>query len=405
MNTASALTIPATDETQVQVGAVRIVDLAKAFNAAVAVDCISAEIPAGSYCCILGPSGCGKTTTLRMIAGHETVSGGQVYIDDRESTHLTPAQRATSLMFQSYALFPHLNVADNVGFGMRIQGVGKHERRARSAELLQIVEMEAFADRFPQQLSGGQQQRVALARALATKPAVLALDEPLSALDPFLRVRVRGELKALQRRLGITFLHVTHSQEEALALADCIMVMDKGRIEQFGTPEEVFHQPSSLFVARFMGAHNELPVRACASDDAHEGASNDAALKLKLFDGSSITLPDVSALPGETGALLTPIEVCRFEADSQSPIQPSASQARIPVRVVSLEYGGTGLVLRCRPSGHQVQASSELLVIHMPLSEIGPTPPEMGMEGTMTWPIISSFLRENWADQPPEPLM
>ena len=233
----------------------------KRYGATVAVDAIDLKIPGGSYCCLLGPSGCGKTTTLRMLAGHEVPSAGDILIGKQNVTRLPPAQRGTALMFQNYALFPHLSCADNVAFSLHMKGVSKVERRAKAIEYLSLVHMQDYAERVPAQLSGGQQQRVALARALVTKPEVLLLDEPLSALDPFLRVRMREELKRLQTELGISFVHVTHSQEEAMALADLVVVMNGGRIEQAGPPREVFDAPATEFVARFMGDHNVLGGR------------------------------------------------------------------------------------------------------------------------------------------------
>src|SRR6185295_4893226 len=195
--------------------ALELVQLTKKYGAVAAVDSINLKIPAGSYCCLLGPSGCGKTTTLRLIAGHEEASEGDVILGSENITHLPPAARGTAMMFQSYALFPHLDCTDNVAFSLKMRGVAKEARRARAIELLKRVQMEPYAGRLPAQLSGGQQQRVALARALITDPQVLLLDEPLSALDPFLRIKMREELKALQTRLGISFIHVTHSQDEA----------------------------------------------------------------------------------------------------------------------------------------------------------------------------------------------
>src|SRR5690348_14224364 len=239
---------------------IELVALTKRYGAAVAVDAINLKIPAGSYCCLLGPSGCGKTTTLRMIAGHEEASEGDVILGADNITRLPPAARGTAVMFQSYALFPHLDCIDNVAFSLKMRGVDKDTRRGRAMELLQRVQMEPFAQRLPAQLSGGQQQRVALARALITDPQVLLLDEPLSALDPFLRIRMREELKSLQTRLGISFIHVTHSQDEAMALADLVVVMNGGRIEQAAPPREVFNRPASAFVARFIGGHNVLPA-------------------------------------------------------------------------------------------------------------------------------------------------
>ncbi len=239
-----------------------IASVTKRYGATVAVDSISLKIPAGTYCCLLGPSGCGKTSTLRMIAGHESVSDGDIALGNVIVSDLPPAKRGTAMMFQSYALFPHLDLVDNVAFSLRMKGVGKEERRAKALEMLALMQMEPYASRRPAQLSGGQQQRVALARALITDPEALLLDEPLSALDPFLKVRMRAELKKLQTQLGITFVHVTHSQEEAMALADLIVVMNEGRIEQAASPREVFARPATAFVARFMGDHNVVSGRA-----------------------------------------------------------------------------------------------------------------------------------------------
>jgi putative spermidine/putrescine transport system ATP-binding protein len=242
----------------------RLTGLTKRYGVTTAVDSIDLAIPSGSYCCLLGPSGCGKTSTLRMIAGHERVSAGEVLLGGKYVTHSSAAERGTAMMFQSYALFPHLNVLDNVAFSWKIRGKPVAERHARARELLELVSMTAYEKRLPAELSGGQQQRVALARALMTEPRVLLLDEPLSALDPFLRIQMRAELKRWQQELGFTFVHVTHSQEEAMALADQVVVMNQGRIEQSGSAREIFNAPRSEFVARFIGAHNIVATPAGA---------------------------------------------------------------------------------------------------------------------------------------------
>ncbi|QND59873.1 ABC transporter ATP-binding protein [Mesorhizobium huakuii] len=244
-----------------------IVSVSKIYGTTTAVEDISLKIPAGTYCCLLGPSGCGKTSTLRMIAGHESISSGDVRLGNTVVTDLPPAKRGTAMMFQSYALFPHLDLIDNVAFSLKMKGVDKGERRAKALDMLKLMQMEAYATRRPAQLSGGQQQRVALARALITDPEALLLDEPLSALDPFLKIRMRAELKKLQTSLGITFVHVTHSQEEAMALADLIVVMNDGRIEQAAPPRHVFERPATAFVARFMGDHNVISGRVTGSQD------------------------------------------------------------------------------------------------------------------------------------------
>jgi putative spermidine/putrescine transport system ATP-binding protein len=238
--------------------ALELVAVTKRYDTTLAVDTVNLKIPAGTYCCLLGPSGCGKTSTLRMIAGHEAVSEGDIILGPQNVTDLEPAKRGTAMMFQSYALFPHLTVLDNVAFALKMRGVDRTIRHKRAGELLELVAMSPYAGRLPAQLSGGQQQRVALARALITEPQILLLDEPLSALDPFLRVRMRGELKRLQRELGISFIQVTHGQEEAMALADHIVVMNQGKIEQQGSARDIFHHPQTEFVARFIGGHNVL---------------------------------------------------------------------------------------------------------------------------------------------------
>jgi putative spermidine/putrescine transport system ATP-binding protein len=236
-----------------------LIHLTKRYGETVAVDRIDLSIAAGSYCCLLGPSGCGKTSTLRMIAGHESASDGDILLGARHITHLPAAERGTAMMFQSYALFPHLSALDNVAFSLKMRGVAKELRQKKAADLLDRVSLGSLAHRKPAELSGGQQQRVALARALITEPKVLLLDEPLSALDPFLRIKMRAELKAWQKALSMTFVHVTHSQEEAMALADQVVVMNLGRIEQDASPHQLFNAPRSEFVARFIGGHNVIP--------------------------------------------------------------------------------------------------------------------------------------------------
>ena len=271
-----------------------------------AVDGISLTIPAGSYCCLLGPSGCGKSTTLRMIAGHETVSAGDVLLGDRNITNLPAAMRGTAMMFQSFALFPHLSAIDNVAFSLKMKGVEKSQRVSQAQSLLERVAMGAYARRKPAELSGGQQQRIALARALITQPRALLLDEPLSALDPFLRVQMRAELRRWHDELGLTFVHVTHSQEEAMALADMIVVMDHGRIEQVGSPHEVFNKPATEFIARFMGGHNVLSTArgkvAVRSDHLRLGQP---PLGQQLLDQQS---PTVTTLNDSALAKITDIE-------------------------------------------------------------------------------------------------
>jgi putative spermidine/putrescine transport system ATP-binding protein len=264
-----------------------LVGATKRYGTVVAVDAIDLRIGAGTYCCLLGPSGCGKTSTLRMIAGHETVTAGAVVFGGHEITDLPPARRGTAMMFQNYALFPHLTALDNVAFALKMRGVGRTARHAHAREVLSLVAMSAYGDRRPAELSGGQQQRVALARALVTEPKILLLDEPLSALDPFLRVRMRAELRRLQRELGITFIHVTHSQEEAMALADLVVVMNEGRIEQQGSPRDVFNRPRTEFVARFIGGHNVLTANGARL------AVRADRLRLRPLNGQTAAAPAI----------------------------------------------------------------------------------------------------------------
>jgi len=297
-----------------------LVKLTKLYGAATAVAGIDLAIPAGSYCCLLGPSGCGKTTTLRMIAGHETASDGDILLGAANITDLAPARRGTAMMFQSYALFPHLNVRDNVAFALKMRGVDRLTRHSRANALLDLVAMAEYADRLPGQLSGGQQQRVALARALITEPQILLLDEPLSALDPFLRIRMRAELRRLQRQLGISFIHVTHSQDEAMALADLVVVMQGGRIEQAGAPRTVFNTPRNEFVARFIGGHNVIRIdgRAIAvrSDQLRIGTSGLPATISEIeYQGSIV---QVSLTAGDGTELVASMTDAAFDGAPQT---------------------------------------------------------------------------------------
>ncbi|WP_298814353.1 ABC transporter ATP-binding protein [uncultured Roseibium sp.] len=293
-----------------------LVAATKQYGETVAVDALDHKFVAGSYSCLLGPSGCGKSSTLRMIAGHESVSSGDILLAGANITDLPPARRGTAMMFQNYALFPHLSVIDNVAFSQKMKGVDKPVRLKKARELLELVDMDAYAERLPSQLSGGQQQRVALARALITEPTVLLLDEPLSALDPFLRIRMRLELKRLQRELNISFIHVTHSQDEALALADDIIVMNGGKIEQAGPPQVVFNTPATEFVARFIGGHNVLkqqgkPIalradRLLVNKSAEsESTLLSAFVKDVEYLGSSVNLALDAGGAGELTAALT----------------------------------------------------------------------------------------------------
>jgi putative spermidine/putrescine transport system ATP-binding protein len=281
---------------KVQNGAIELAAVTKIFSpgALPAVAELDLRVDHGAYCCLLGPSGCGKTTILRMIAGHEIPTSGDILIGGRNVTNLPPAERGTAMMFQSYALFPHRSVIDNVAFALKIRGIGKDERHSTARELLEKVRLEAFANRLPSELSGGQQQRVALARALITNPRVLLLDEPLSALDEFLRLRMRGELRRIQRELGITFVHVTHTQLEATAVADVVVVMEQGRIEQSASPRDIFLRPRNAYVARFIGGQNVLSGAVERSADGRVIAETGTGARIE------VPLASRDFRPGET---------------------------------------------------------------------------------------------------------
>jgi spermidine/putrescine transport system ATP-binding protein len=257
-----------------QASDVRLEGVTKRFDDVVAVDDISLTVEPGQFFALLGPSGCGKTTTLRMIGGFEEPTAGAIYLGDRDVVGLPPYKRDVNTVFQSYALFPHLSIFENVAFGMRRQRIRGDTLSGRVREILKLVDLHGMESRKPRQLSGGQQQRVALARALVNKPRVLLLDEPLGALDLKLRRQMQLELKAIQRDLGVTFIHVTHDQEEAMTMADTIAVMNGGRVEQLGPPSELYERPKTAFVAGFLGVSNLLPGTASGSSTiALEGGS------------------------------------------------------------------------------------------------------------------------------------
>ena len=242
-------------------GFLDIENVQKSFATHTVVKNFNLSVARGEFVSFLGPSGCGKTTTLRIVAGFEVPTVGTVSIDGRDVTHLKPNQRQVGMVFQSYALFPNLTVAENVAFGLKVARRPKEEMRSRVADMLAIIKLPQLGERYPYQLSGGQQQRVALARALAVRPEVLLLDEPLSALDAKIRVSLREEIRSLQRELGITTVYVTHDQEEALSMSDRIAVMNDGRVEQIGTPFEIYNRPRTRFVASFVGTLNMLEGR------------------------------------------------------------------------------------------------------------------------------------------------
>jgi spermidine/putrescine transport system ATP-binding protein len=276
----------------------------KRFGAFTAVDEVDLRVAAGEFITLLGPSGCGKTTLLRMLSGFETPDAGAIHINGIDVTALPPHRRDVNQVFQSYALFPHLTVRDNIAFGLRMQKVADAEITRRVAEVVELVALGGFEARLPHQLSGGQRQRVALARAIVPRPAVLLLDEPLSALDAKLRRQMQTELKRLQKHLGMTFVFVTHDQEEALVLSDRIAVFHRGRLEQLGSASEIYHRPRSAFVADFVGEANLL---------AAELLGNEAGrARVRLDGGLEITVPSAAWPAGAASAVLSvrPEKVC-----------------------------------------------------------------------------------------------
>lgn len=313
----------------------------KKYGSVTAVESLTLDITSGSYCCLLGPSGCGKTTALRMIAGHEEVTSGDIFIGDRRVNDIAAAKRNTSMMFQSYALFPHKTIWENVEFGLKMQKVPESDRRTRVGEMLELVGLSHLAERKPSMLSGGQQQRIALARALITRPQVLMLDEPLSALDENLRVRMRTELLKIQKQFGMTFIQVTHHVEEAFALSDRIVVMNQGRIDQVATPIELFNTPASEFVAKFMGDNNIFTgiVLNCVPDT--EGN----LIQLQVEGIGSLFCRGYAVPLGTMAACSVRPDLMQLEPHSSTPSAKAAPRAnQMSARITAVEL--TGYVTR-----------------------------------------------------------
>ena len=321
-------------------GEVTLVALTKRFEDVIAVDNVDLHVPRGEFFSLLGPSGCGKTTTLRMVAGFETPTAGQILLDGVDVADRPPYKRDINTVFQSYALFPHLRVFDNVAFGLRRAGVGKHEVKQRVADALAQVELTGLERRKPAQLSGGQQQRVALARALVLRPAVVLLDEPLGALDAQIRRALQVELKKLQEEVGLTFIYVTHDQEEALTMSDRLAVMNNGRIEQLGRPHEVYEQPDTTFVAGFLGISNLI------SGVARTGGDAGSVVSVGEFELQA----DGVAAQGLTKLMIRP-ERIRIEPHG------SSGENRLPGIVERVVYRGNAEQVFIRVAGgDQLQA-------------------------------------------------
>jgi spermidine/putrescine transport system ATP-binding protein len=306
------LQVDAPTDASAGVADVRLENVVKRFGDTVAVDDILLDIAHGEFFSLLGPSGCGKTTTLSMIGGFEMPTSGHVYLGGRDVSRVPPYKRDVNTVFQSYALFPHLNVADNIAFGLRRKGLGKTDVTRRVGEALALVDLPGFEKRTPAQLSGGQQQRIALARALVNEPRVLLLDEPLGALDLKLRKQMQLELKRIQQDVGITFLYVTHDQEEAMVMSDRLAVMNQGKIEQLGSPEEVYEAPATEFVASFLGASNLIPGTVAGRGDGSDLA------QVTLQGGDVVRVP-ADRLPSGRSEVKIGVrpEKLRLVADSE----------------------------------------------------------------------------------------
>jgi spermidine/putrescine transport system ATP-binding protein len=324
-------------------GEVVLVDLVKRFADVTAVAGINLAMPPGEFFSLLGPSGCGKTTTLRLIAGFERPDEGQILLDGVDMAETPPHKRNVNTVFQNYALFPHLTVADNVGFGLRYKDVSKQEAQKKISDALALVRLEGLENRRPSQLSGGQQQRVALARALILNPEVLLLDEPLGALDAKLRKALQIELKALQEEVGITFIYVTHDQEEALTMSDRLAVMSNGRVEQIGTPSEVYEEPGTVYVADFLGVSNLMGARA-------EGSDANGRARVRLGDFELLAGQGDTDARGDVKIVIRPERV-RVEG------QGSTGENRVPAMVERVVYVGSiiQVILHLAP-GQTLQA-------------------------------------------------
>ena len=332
----------------------QLTNFQKAFGQTVAVRDVNLQVARGEFVSFLGPSGCGKTTTLRMIAGFEHPTSGSIVIDGVEVTGTPANQRNIGMVFQSYALFPNMTVANNIGFGLKVAGKSAQEIKTRVDEMLGLIKLETLGNRYPYQLSGGQQQRVALARALAIRPQLLLLDEPLSALDAKIRVSLRNEIRAIQRKLGITTIYVTHDQEEALSLSDRVVVMNEGRMEQIGAPFEIYNFPQTAFVAAFVGTLNTLPATV---NDAGQG-------HLRVY-GSDVytTQPITKARNGETVKLALRPEQLRLSGTG-------SGENTIPGRVESISFLGS-IVRISITVGEATLLLDEFNYPHLTLPEVG----------------------------------
>ena len=332
----------------------QLTNVQKAFGQTLAVRDVNLQVERGEFVSFLGPSGCGKTTTLRMIAGFEHPTSGAIVIDGVDVTGKPANQRNIGMVFQSYALFPNMTVANNIGFGLKVAGKRSQEIKTRVAEMLTLIKLEALGNRYPYQLSGGQQQRVALARALAIRPHLLLLDEPLSALDAKIRISLRNEIRSIQRQVGITTIYVTHDQEEALSLSDRVVVMNEGRMEQIGTPFEIYNFPKTTFVASFVGTLNTLTATVVDAAQGHLQVQG-----RDIYGDEAIT----NAHTGETVKLALRPEQLRLSATG-------TAENTLPGRVESISF--LGAIVRINISvGDTLLSLDEFNHPHLTLPEIG----------------------------------
>lgn len=355
---------------------VRLENVTKIFDGATAVDNLNLDINEGEFFSLLGPSGCGKTTTLRMIGGFEEPSGGRIVLGGQDVTYRAPFHRDVNTVFQSYALFPHLDVYENIAFGLRRKKFDKSVVRTKVGEILDVVDLPGFEKRRVSQLSGGQQQRIALARALVNEPALLLLDEPMSALDAKLRHQMQIELKAIQHRVGITFLYVTHDQEEAMTMSDRLVVMRHGRIEGEGSPRDVYDNPATEFVASFLGASNLL----AGVKEASEGART----RVILTGGTTIRVP-TSRLPSALGGPQLKVGVRPEKISiSTSDVALDESHNQLRARVKVSTFTGVG-------NQYLVETASgvEITVYAQNIGEA--LAPRSGEDVTLTWPVEHTF--------------
>ena len=364
-------------------GQIVLESVSKRFGSVVAVDAVNLTIPGGEFFSMLGPSGCGKTTTLRMIGGFEEPTSGRILLQGEDVTWVPPAKRNVNMVFQAYGLFPHMTVAQNVAFGLRIKRIGRAETTARVAEALRIVRLEGLDERRPRQLSGGQQQRVALARALVNRPAALLLDEPLGALDLKLRRQMQLELKSIAAQTATTFVYVTHDQEEALTMSDRIAVMNEGVVEQVAEPRELYEHPRTAFVAGFIGISNLLALRV---DERRSGV-----LEMRLGDGQRLLAPDPGGVEDAFQITVRPEKVKL----SNGSVPDGCSLIAGTVTEVVYLGSMTQLIVQL--------ATGELLTVHQLNDESGHGEARVGDEIRLQWRVDHSYVIGSGASLDTEP--